>query len=142
MHPHLDGIALLLGNGQQFQGVAQLSGVAKIPARQSAYSLAVDVVGVNPSVEGQSRQNGELVGGVVPLYVGGRVGLGVAQALGLGEGGVKVQALGGHLAKNVLGGAVDDGEERRDIVGQQALAEGGDEGNPPADASFVQDAGA
>ena len=49
-------------------------------------ALAVDLVARDAGVEGQRREDGGLGGGVEALDVGGRVGLGVAQGLGLLDG--------------------------------------------------------
>ena len=86
-------------------------------------ALAVHVGGGDPGVEGEAGQDRGLGGGVEPLDVGGRVGLGVAELLGLlqrlGEAGTG----GVHLVEDEVGGAVDDPEHPGHRVAGQRLAQ-------------------
>ena len=86
-----------------------------------------DVVDGHPGVEGQRGEDRGLRGGVVALDVGRRVGLRVAQRLGLLDGLVEVEPLGGHLVEHVVGGAVDDAEHAGDAVARERLAHRADD---------------
>ena len=49
--------------------------------------------------------------GVVAVDVEGRIGLGIAEPLRLGEAGVEGQALLLHAGQDVVAGAVEDAED-------------------------------
>ncbi len=70
-------------------------------------ALVGDVLQAHGRAEGQAREDRHLRRGVATGDVVGGVGLGVAQALGLGER-LRVGAPGGHLGEDEVGGAVDD----------------------------------
>ena len=65
---------------------------------------------------GQARQDRDLVGGIPALHIRGRIGFGVAQALGIGEHIGVGRPLHGHAAEDVVGGAVDDAAHPLDAV--------------------------
>ena len=89
----------------------------------------MDVLQVEARVEGQRRQDRGLGGGVVAFDVGRGVGLGVAEALGLGEGVGELRAGGVHLVQDEVGGAVDDAQHAGDAVAGQAVADGPQDGD-------------
>jgi hypothetical protein len=64
-----------------------------------------------------------LVRRVDALDVEGRIGFGVAQALGLLQHGRKIEALVAHLGQDEVGGAVDDAGDPLDAVGREAFAQ-------------------
>ena len=64
------------------------------------------------------------------------VGFGKPLVLCFFEHGVKVRAGFCHAGEDVVGGAVEDAVERLNIVGDQALAEGLDDGDAAAYAGF------
>ena len=77
--------------------------------------------------KGDLRQDGQLVGGVGAVHVERRVGLGVAEPLGLGQRRRVVDAALGHGREDEVPRAVEDALNRRDLIGGQALAEGADD---------------
>ena len=120
MHPRLDGAAGFgHGDGQGLDGVAQFGGVAKVLRRQAADAFGVDGVVGDGAMEGEVAQYGQLVGGVDALNVVGGIRFGVAAGLGFGEGGGERGLALGHLRQDVVGGAVDDGTDGTDVVGEQ-----------------------
>ena len=74
-----------LADRQQLDGAAQRPGRLEVGRGDLGDALAVDVVGGDPGVEGDGRQDGRLGRGVVALDVGGGIGLGVAQRAGVGQ---------------------------------------------------------
>ena len=79
--------------------------------------------------EGQVGEDGQFLGGVAAVDVHGRVGLGVAELLGLGHGGLVVGPRLLHLREDEVAGAVENGVDRLDLVGGQRLTDGGDDGD-------------
>ena len=134
--PCLDGSFRQGSNGQGLDGVPQLLGVAEVLGLQAGDTLAVDVFGTDPCVEGQGGQDGQLVGGIVALHVVGGVGLGVAVLLGFPQGLTEVGAVVGHTGEDVVGGAVDDGSDGANVVGQQLVHQAPNDGDAPADAGL------
>ena len=81
------------------------------------------------------------MGRVVAVDVQGGIGFGIAQLLGLLEGHIEVQTVGGHLGQDVVAGAVEDAHEGRDAVAGQAGAQGLHHGHGAGDTGLVaQDA--
>ena len=102
-----------------------------------AKAMSISVMPVMPSwwtstatigsAERDAGDDRRLRSGVVALDVGGRVGLGVAERLGLGEG-VGVGRAGlGHAGEDVVGGAVDDAHHPGDALADQRLAQRADD---------------
>ena len=94
---------------------------------------------------GKMGQDRQLLRGVAAVDVHGRIGLGEAQLLGLGQGvGVALAAVL-HLREDEVARAVENAVNRLDLVGHQRLVDGRDdrnaashgrlEGNRPADAA-------
>ena len=98
-------------------------------ARDGADALAVHVFQGETGVEGQRGEDGGLGGGVVAFDVGGGVGFGVAEALGLGQGVGELRAGGVHLVQDEVGGAVDDAQHAGDPVAGEAVADGAQDGD-------------
>jgi len=86
--------------------------------------------------EGERGQNGQFVRGIVAVHIGARIGLGVAQLLGLGQDCIKVGAVGRHLGQDVVGGAVDNADGALEAVGAQGVLERLDDGNAAAGSRF------
>jgi len=63
------------------------------------------------------------VRGVYTLDIEGRVGLGVAERLGLGQHLVEARAAVAHLGQDEVAGAVDDAGQPLDIVGREPLSD-------------------
>ena len=89
--------------------------------------------------EGDLGQDGQLVGGVGAVHVERRIGLGVAALLGLGQGLGVAAAVLGHAGEDEVAGAVEDALQRRDLVGGQALGQGGDDRHAAGDAGLEGD---
>ena len=97
---------------------------------------APDGRGVQPRAERQPGEDHELVDRVVALDVAGRVGLGVAQLLGVLEDLVVRPAILGHRGQDVVRRAVDDAADARDLVGGEVARRAVPRtGMPPATAA-------
>jgi hypothetical protein len=89
VHPGLHRPAVELGDGQQFDAVAELGGELDVHGGDFGDSLDVDIVEIDLHAESQGRENGQLVGRILSLDVQGRIGLGITLGLGLGQGGFR-----------------------------------------------------
>ena len=127
---HADGdgvVAVLVGRSSQIASSLTtepiVPGGLDVGRGHLGDALAVHVGGGHPGVEGQRGQDRGLGGGVEPLDVGGRVGLGVAELLGLLERLGEAGARAVHLVEDEVGGAVDDAEHPGHPVAGQRLAQ-------------------
>ena len=127
------GVRDQFADRQQLDEAADLAGGGDVGGGHLGDAFTVDVGRRDPAVEGQTRQDGRLGRGVEALHVGGRVGLGVAELLRLGQDVAEPRALGLHLVQDVVGGAVDDADHRRDLVADQGLAQRPDDRDGPGD---------
>ena len=84
---------------------------------------AADRGRIQPDPEREAGQDHELVDGIVALDVAARVGLRVAQLLGVGEDLVVRPAVLGHRGEDVVGRAVDDAADPPDLVGGEVAGE-------------------
>ena len=94
--------------------------------------------GVDLRAEGERGEDGELVGGVEAADVEGRIGLGVAEPLRVGEADVERQGLRLHPRQNVVAGAVENARDAADRVARQALAQRLDHRNAAPDRRLVK----
>ena len=83
----------------------------------------MDRFGVDLRAEGEAGQDGELVGGVEAVDVEGRVGFGIAEALGVRQAGLEGQPLHLHAGEDVVAGAVEDAVDAGDLVAGERLAQ-------------------
>ena len=90
-------------------------------------------LGIDARAEGERGEDGELVRGVEAADVEGRIGLGVAEPLRLGEADFERQSVGLHAREDVVAGAVQDAADAPHRVAGQALAQRLDDGNAAAD---------
>ena len=98
----------------------------------------VDVAGDDLGAERDRGDDRRLGAGVVALDVGGRVTLGVAESLRLGERRSVVGALLGHLGEDEVGRAVEDADHARERLAAQALTQGADERDAAGDGGLEQ----
>lgn len=115
MHARLDGASCPRRVREQLDVIAELGGVAEVDGLDRLDALPEDLVGVHGGPERDGRQDRQLVAGVVAADVVGRVGLGEARRLGLGEGRLEVEPRP-HPREHVVGRAVDHGRDALDLV--------------------------
>ena len=85
MYAHRQAALAALGGADQLQPQAQLARVLEVVGVQVLDALVAHVVEVHRRPERQTRQDRHLGGGVAAGDIVARVGLGVADALRLGE---------------------------------------------------------
>ena len=124
VHARGDLVAAQLADREQLDHRAHVAGAGDVGRGHLGDALAVDVGRGDARVEGQAGQDRGLGGGVEPLDVGGRVGLGVAELLGLLQRLGEPGAGGVHLVEDEVGGAVDDAQHPGHLVAGQRLAQG------------------
>jgi len=117
------------GLGQQFDRVAQFVGKADVGLLNVGDATARNAVERHRHAKGDLGQNGQLVGGVRAVDIHGRIGLGVAQFLGLGKHVVVAAALFRHACEDVIAGAVQNPLQIDNLVGSKRLGDGGDDGD-------------
>ena len=122
----------ILHDGQQFDDLVFGGGRGDVIGGDLGDAFDGHVVDGHIGVEAQGGHDGGLVGGVIAFDVAGRVGFGIALGLSVLEHVVEVEALGGHLVENVVGGAVDDAEHARHLVAHQRFAQRLEERNGTA----------
>ena len=89
-------------------------------------------------MHGDAGEDAELGAGVEAVDVGGGIGFGVTELLGVGEdGGVVGASL--HAGEDVVAGAVDDAAEAGDLVAAEALKHAGDDGDSAGDGCSVDE---
>ena len=98
MHARLDAALGPRRDAQQLDAVAQVLGRFDVGLADRLDALDVDLLEVELAAEGEARQDGELVRRVEAADVEGRVGLGVAQRLRLGQRVAERAALIGHAS--------------------------------------------
>ena len=122
VHPLLEPVRRHPGDAQELDPVAELVGEGDVHGRDVADALDVDRVEARPPAEGQRRQQRQLVRGVDAVDVEGGVGLGVAQALRLGQHVGELAPGLAHRGQDEVAGAVEDAVDAQDPVGHQPLA--------------------
>ena len=129
----LAAVPVDVDDGEQLDDVAESAGDVDVGERQVADPLVVHLAGDDLGARGDRRHDRRLGPGVEALDVGGRVTLGVAEALGLGEGGLVGHPLLGHLREDVVRRPVDDAHHPRDRLAAQALAQRPHDRDAPGD---------
>ncbi len=131
-----------LADREELDHVARPLGRLDLLGRDAGDALAVHRVDGHARVEGEAREDGGLLRGVVAADVGRGVGLGVAE---LGRGGERrLEGCPGlvHAVEDEVRGAVDDAEDAVDAVAREAVAQRPDDGDRPADGRLVGELGA
>ena len=100
-------------------------------------TLLVHIVGGNAGAKADGGEDRRLAGGVEAVDVGGRVGLGVALGLGVGEHVGVIGALGVHARQDVVGGAVENAGDGQDLVAHQVVLERAHDGDAAAAAGLA-----
>ena len=116
VHADVDAGIGVAGDAQQLDGVAELAGLGDVLGADGTDALLVDVVGGHAGAKADGGEDGRLAGGIEAVDVGGRVGLGIALGLGVGEHVGVIGALGVHARQDVVGGAVEDAGDGEDLV--------------------------
>ena len=107
VHAHRQAALAAFGGADQLQPQAQLAGVLEVVGVEVLDALVAHVLEVHRRPERETGEDRHLGGGVAAGDVVARVGLGVAEALGLGERLVVARAAR-HQREDEVGRAVDD----------------------------------
>ena len=122
-----------LGGADELQPEAQLLRVGHVLAGDVLDPLVAHVVEVHRRVEREAREDRHLRRGVGAVDVLGRVGLGVAEPLGLGERVVVGGAGLGHAREDEVRRAVDDAVQAVDVGGGERLLQDPDDRHDAGD---------
>ena len=106
MHALLDAFGGFHRNTQKFDAVAKLSRGVEVGRRDRGDAFAIDRARIYLGAEGQARENGEFLRGVMALNVKAGIGFGVTEPLRFFEAIGKAQPLLLHAGENVIAGAV------------------------------------
>ena len=101
------------GDPQQLDAEAEFVGELDVEPRDVADALGVHAVGVDRPAEREARQDRQLVGGVDPVDVEARIGLGIAELLRLGQHLGEFAPALAHRRQDVVRGAVEDAVDAR-----------------------------
>ena len=123
----------MLADRQQLDAVAEVVGEFDVQSADAGNPLGVDAVKVDLGSKAERDQDGQLVGGIDPLDVKGRVRLGIAQFLGDFEHVGKVGTLLGHAGQDVVAGAVHDADDTAEVVGSHVALDGGQDRDAATD---------
>ena len=160
VHRHLDGRVLpvvgsLLGllsldwnwrcdrldDPEQLDGIAQLPGKLDIELGDLADAFGMDAAGFDPEAVRQRGEDSNFVSGVVAVDVERGFGLGIAQALSIGQHIGELGPLELHPGEDVVAGAIDDAGDARDPVSGEGFPERLDDRNTPGHGGFVVEVG-
>ncbi len=117
----------------------ELMGISKVDRHDAANALGVDVRWRDLLSERERRKNRQLGARIEAIDIGAGIGLGIPQLLSLVENGFEAPAALLDRRKDVVAGAVQDAEQRRDAIAGDALAQHGMDRNAAADARFHGD---
>ena len=126
VHAHADPAVDALGGADQLQPEPELVRVGHVVGRDVLDPLVDDLVEVDRGRERQPGEDRHLGGGVAARHVVGRVGLRVAQLLGLHQRLLVGDAGARHLGEDVVRRAVDDPVDALDVRGRQRLLQHAD----------------
>src|SRR3546814_847313 len=105
MNPLLDAGIGLLGYPEQLDAITEIGSSLDVLDSDIADALEIDLVGGDPAAEGERRQDGQLVGGVIALDVETRIRFRIAEALRLLQAVFEGQPLLFHPRQDVVAGA-------------------------------------
>ena len=137
MHADIDAGVGVACDAQQLDGVAELAGLGDVLGADGTDTLLVHIVGGNAGAKADGSEDRRLAGGVEAVDVGGRVGLGIALSLCVGEHVGVIGALGVHARQDVVGGAVKDAGNGQDLVAHQVVLKRAHDGDAAAAAGLA-----
>ena len=129
----------VLHDGEQLDHLVFRGGGGDVVGGDLGDAFDGDVADGDGGMEAEGGHDRGLVGRVVALDVAGRIGFGVALGLRVLEHVIEVEALGGHLVEDVVGGAVDDAEHARHLVSDEGFAQRLEERDGAAHGGFEVD---
>ena len=128
-------------DGEEFDHVAEGFCETDIRGADLFDAGDVDDFRIDGETVGERGEKDGLVGGVPAIDVEGGIGFGVAESLSFLKGSGVVDAAQGHLLEDVVRGAVDDAGEGMDLVADERVLNGFDDGDATGDGGFEKDGG-
>ena len=119
----VDAVMVHLGDAQKLDAIAQFLGIVDIHRRDLGYALGINSGEIDSRAKRHRRQQGQLVGRVHAVDIEGRVGLGIAKLLRLGQHVGEIAAGLAHGGQDIVAGAVQDAVQAGDPVAGQPLAQ-------------------
>ena len=142
MHPGLNGIAVVLSDGQQLQHIAHFPAEGDILRRDIRNPFPVHILHIHPAVEPDGTHDAQLVGRVEALHVRRGVRLRQTEALRVLQHGFILRAFRSHPGQDIVRRSVDDAHHLLNMIGNQGTLQRVDDRNRTADTGFVVQPGA
>ena len=123
MHALLDAVLRAHGDAEQFYAIPEIRSGLQILRRDRRDSLDIDRVFSNLRAEREARQDRKLLRGVMTVDVERRIGLGIAEPLGVLQALIERQPLLLHPRQDVIAGAVEDTVDTIDLGAGKPFAQ-------------------
>src|ERR1700722_13189763 len=138
MHPLLDAVGSSFGDAQELNAKPKFIRGAQIGERNGRDSFDRNSPRVDLGAERQRGEDRKLMRSVETAYVKCRIGLCIAELLGLAEADLERKMFGLHPRQDVIAGAVEDAGNPLNRIASQALTEGLDDRDAAADRCFEE----
>ncbi|CDN41753.1 hypothetical protein BN871_AK_00250 [Paenibacillus sp. P22] len=142
LHADADRLVPALGDAEQLDLVAEPLRVGDVFLGDGGDALDRHVFQINFRAEAEPGEDRHFAGGIQPFHIGGRVGFGIAEILGLLQHVGVGRPLLAHFRQDVVGRAVDDAHDFGNAVRGKAFVERADDRNAASHAGFVQNVAA
>ena len=129
MHPGFDAAIRPARYAQMLDGVAQFRRVTDVFRGDAGNTFGENAVHAEAHIEGQRRENRELVGRIDAFHIEGRIGFRVAERLCRRQGIPECGALLGHGRQYVVRRAIDDAGNGTHPAGREPPGERADDRN-------------
>ena len=137
MHADVDAGVGVAGDAEQLNGVAEFACLGDVLGADGTDALLVYVVGGHTGAKADGGEDRRFAGGVEAVDVGGRVGLGIALGLRVGEHVGVIGTLGVHARQDVVGGTVENTGDGQDLVAHQVVLKRAHDGDAAAAAGLA-----
>ena len=138
MHPRLYSLAIAFADGQKLDPVTEVPGKIYVQAGDLADPFGMDILEFDAGSEAEGEQEGELVRGIDPLDVEGRVRFGIAEFLCLFQDLREIRRVLGHPGEDIVAGAVQDAEHGEEAVGGEVPPDGGEHRDAAAHRRLIE----
>ncbi len=123
MHTQLDTGCSAFGDSKMLDAIAKFTGIGDVTRLDLCDALGRCLIKFERHAKSQRSHDRQFVRGVDPLYIEGRIDLGITKLLRLFQHIGKIASLVAHLREDKISGAVDDACDPLDAVGSQSLAQ-------------------
>ncbi|MEY4403470.1 MAG: hypothetical protein RIR91_1505 [Verrucomicrobiota bacterium] len=139
MDGHPVGLEVAADDGEVLEREAEAAGEVDVGRADVADALDQRAVTRGPLAVGEPGEDGGLVPGVDAIDVERRVGFGVAELLGFLERVGEREAVLAHAGEDMVTGAIEDADDELEAVGDEAFADGLDDGDAAGDAGLEEE---